>query len=196
MNCQDYKNKHIRNAVLALQRYYAGTKEAAAEMQRISKQYKGEQLQNLSGELSSAVQSLHEAAKKEVESCLERLEAVKQDALAKTLQNAEISKDFKLLELPLTLKENELEQLAGRNKDNALFIRALNEYAVNHNMPIRFESTAPDYDRAYNAVKSVLGGSVCKSGKFLDCVEDASNKEWELDMLAGELEKADAVFGD
>lgn len=87
-------------------------------------------------ELRSQLQEKYAAAREAVKAAeveiLAELQAAAEREAINMLSVGNAENDFKLLSLPVKLSENELLTLAKKNKDNALFVRAVVEYAGRH----------------------------------------------------------------
>lgn len=128
-----YEKDHVRKGITAITAHFAIADELYRRAKEYRIAYKKEVAEGKIAKLrkeyaesySAACQAMDEMWKASFE-LIDKIEASHLTATG-------AEEDFKVLTLPVTLTQKELQIMAERNKGNSLFLRAVKEYAEKHN---------------------------------------------------------------
>jgi hypothetical protein len=137
-----------------------GTKEILKAYDLINKTYQsintakdnfiGNALSDFKNEKTAEAIKALEQAKQNISNELDEYKKTLIDEPFEKALNAEtMTKDYAVLSLPVLLTGDELQVLCEKNKDDVLFIRACNEYALKHNIVFTFKSIIEDRKAIY-----------------------------------------------
>ena len=129
---RNYSKEYVRNGIAALVAHF----EKADELLKRAREYKAThkkevaeaKIANLRKEYAESYSAACQAMGAMWKSSIELVDKIEASHLTAT--GAE--EDFKILALPVTLTQKELQIMAERNKGNTLFLRAVKEYAEKH----------------------------------------------------------------
>lgn len=127
-----YSKEYVRNGIATLTAHF----EKADDLLKRAREYKATckrevaeaKIANLRKEYAESYSAACQAMGAMWKSSFELIDKIEASHLTAT--GAE--EDFKILALPVTLTQKELQIMAARNKGNTLFLRAVKEYAENH----------------------------------------------------------------
>jgi len=147
----EIQNTSITEIMQAAEDYYRIRKENATAAAALKTKYVGDLLKEESAKLDRetehAKSALNEAVEQSRETMLKAAIARKNEAAEAgqkaSLDSANITSDYRLLELPVTLTAQELQTLFDRHQNNPVFVRALSGYAEKHklNHSVNFQNS-------------------------------------------------------
>jgi len=159
----EFNNKSISGIMQAAENYYRIRKENTTVAAQLKTKYVGDLLKEetakLDRETEHAKSALNEAVEQSRETMLKaaiaRKNEVAEAGKIEALDGANVSPDYKLLELPVVLTAQELQTLFDRHQNNPVFVRALTAYAEKHklNHSVNFVNS---YDRLIAGIQDVF----------------------------------------
>ena len=188
----NYKNRHISAAMTAIDAYLKEATEKKKEISELSKSYAGDLLRSKQQAIMDEVAAAQKKAAEAVKAANAALDAAVKAQETAALDAANISADFALLNLPVKLTPAQLTTLAERNRDNSLFIQALNQHADKAGYPdLIFEDRTVSMKKAAAEFKALTREATIPGDAF----EIAENLSWTLLSGLEILEAADAAIG-
>ena len=134
--------------------YFTAQEKLEAELKAAEADYQGERRQKETARIHALQKDAHDTAcATVVKACHEASEAYrvqKENRDADGVNPKNITPDFELLKQLVTLTADELRALHARNADNALFTRALRQYAGERNIQVGFPDVLDEKMRAVN----------------------------------------------
>lgn len=186
----NYKNKYIADAMNAVNTFFEASKEAEPQLKALPQNYAGGLLEQKRQAIIDSVKEKQRNAQEAVRLSYEKLEERVNGSFS-VLEKAIISEDFEFLKLPVILDEKQLGELAERNKDNDLFIQALNQYAQKYGYEEVFESHGKRLRNALADYKHATKG-IFDAG---DPWTIAGDLRWDMIASVDIIEAADDTFG-
>lgn len=128
----NYKNVDTFYAMKKIREMFALARELATQIDRCKQRYSpelaNEKIMEFRQQYRDASEEARQAVKEAIQAAHSRVEKARSEMLH--IGNAE--EDFKVLALPVTLSRAELRAMVKRNEGNALFARAVAQYAKEH----------------------------------------------------------------
>ena len=128
----DYKYAETSYAMRKIREMFALAKELAPQIERCKQRYSAELANEKIMEFRQQYRNANEEARKAVKDAALAARARVERARSDMLHIGNAEEDFKLLALPVTLSRDELRAMVKRNEGNALFARAVSQYAKDH----------------------------------------------------------------
>lgn len=128
----NYINADTFYAMKKIREMFALVDELAPQIERCKQRYSQEPANQRIMELHEQYRAANHEARNAVSEAIKAAHNRVENSRADALHVGNAEEDFKLLSLPLTLSRDELRAMVKRNEGNALFARAVSQYAKDH----------------------------------------------------------------
>lgn len=128
----NYKHAETAYAMRKIREMFALAKELAPQIDRCKQRYSPELANQKIMEFHQQYRAANHEARKAVKEAIQAARNRVEKARSEMLHIGNAEEDFKLLALPVTLSRDELRAMVKRNEGNALFARAVSQYAHEH----------------------------------------------------------------
>lgn len=148
-----YSKPYVNNGIAALYAHFERANDLHNKAMEAQKNLRREAADKECARLNAEYRESYFAAQEAMQALWAGSFANVDEIEASHITTGKAEEDFKLLSLPVTLTMQELRRLAEKHKDNALFIRAVKEYAVKH------DYSADDFKALEHAVMPDFAGA-------------------------------------
>lgn len=187
----EFTNKTAQTMFDAVEKYFTDKQTYESELNQFRQDYRGDKLNEESARVEGLMQANKAKTLKVIQQESENLLANIKPQETK-LDATAITPDFDLLKLPTTLTSDELLTLHERNRDNNLFLRALQEYVGSRDMKVSFSNDGIEEKRqAVYSLNNLLNQIVRENNSTVLSIAEKSGALAEYDaILDGQMSKA------
>lgn len=157
-----YRHAKTGEAIKALLEYHNTAETLKAELEAAKKRYSSEVYAQKQQEAQDKFLPFYSAARLAIDAAVKDMKERSEKAALDALSIGNAEEDFKILAMPVKLSPTELRLMLKRNEGNALFARAVGEYAQKH------DYTGADYRdfSAFRAPATTISDSLNRSEEF------------------------------